>query len=239
MSSKARQKIDPQIRDMFDAEIDRPDHDRILTTLFGNDTALHALLVELHKPKEFQLFNEASRFRVNNDFYSDTFISYAEAVEKTGIEPKWISKSPINVIRKRLEVPMLWWSNNDKYSRIIGFVDIALQYEKINWPSITQNREGKCFWQKQSDQFTAILEVKGGWPTVGNLIRQLNLYSAATVQGFDGSLVRIAVGPDSSTNEILGEHGYRLVTFDAGLTNFELVPGITKPKSSKLESGQF
>lgn len=131
MSSKARQKIDPQIRDMFDAEVDRPDHDRILTTLFGNDIALHSLLVELHKPKEFQPFNEASRFRLNHDFYSDTFMTYAEAVEKTGVEPKWISKSPINIVRKRLEVPMLWWSNNDRYSRIIGFVDIALQYEKI------------------------------------------------------------------------------------------------------------
>jgi hypothetical protein len=193
----------------------------------------------IHKPKPFEAFNQGSRFKLSDNVYSDTTISYADAVSRTGIAPEWVSESPIRITQKQLEVPMLWHSDNGRSSRVIGFVDIGVQYVAIGWPTVHKDRGDKFFWQKTEEIRHAIIEVKGAWPTVGNLIRQLNLYRVASASGLHGLQARLVIGPDASTNDVLCEHGFRLATFDQLLTKFELVSSNAKPKVAALTAGQF
>ena len=238
MSSKARQKVDPQIRDMFDSEVDRPDHDLILTTVFRDEETIHSLLMALHRQQSLEPFTQASSFKLTDNVYPDAAISCADAVSRTGIAPEWVSQSPIRITQRQLEVPMLWFSDNGRSSRVIGFVDIGVQYVVIGWP-IVHNRDGKFFWQKTEEPRHAIFEVKGAWPTVGNLIRQLNLYRVASASGLQGKQARMVIGPDASMNDVLCEHGFRLATFDQFLSKFELVSSNAKPKVATLTAGQF
>lgn len=239
MSSKLRQKIDPQIRDMFDSEIDRPDHDRILTNLFSDELTIHSLLKAFHRPKSFEPFTQASRFKLTSSVYPDQVLNYEEAVSRTGVTPEWVCQSPIQISRKQLEVPMFLSSENGRSSRIIGFVDIGIQYFVIGWPTVDKNRDGKFFWKRTEEPHHAIIEVKGAWPTAGNLIRQLNLYRTASASGLYGPQARMVVGPDASTNDLLCEHDFRLATFDSSLTKFELISSNIKPKASARIEGQF
>lgn len=241
MTSKARQKIDPQTKDMFDPEVERPDHDKILTTLFSNDDALLSLLADLHQPAPLKPFTPESRFRVAHFGYGarTTVIDLAEAVSKTGVTPSWVSDSPIRIVGKQLEVPMLWYSEHQRSSRIMGFCDIAVRYQIVEWPSICVTEKGAYHWEHNAELHYALIEVKAVWPTVGNLIRQLNLYRHSSPLGHQGKESLIVVGPDVSMNEVACQHHYRLATFDSSGTKFTLQQRISAPSRSKNTEGQF
>lgn len=118
---------------MFDSEVDRPDHDLILTTVFRDEETIHSLLMALHRQQSLEPFTQASSFKLTDNVYPDAAISYADAVSRTGIAPEWVSQSPIRITQRQLEVPMLWFSDNGRSSRVIGFVDIGVQYVVIGW----------------------------------------------------------------------------------------------------------
>lgn len=242
MAGSARQKIDPQTRDMFDAEVDRPDHDRILTTLFSDDAALLSLVAGLHNLPKLQPFSPDSKFTVTSDGVRDRKVTYADAIRLTGIEPQWASLSPIRVTKKRMEVPLIHWSEKGRYSRIVGFCDIGVEYEVLSWPTIEWHSDGKYSWERPATSWAALIEVKGAWPTAGNLVRQLNLYSTLSMSGLDQSShhrSRLVVGPDATMNELVCEHGYRLATFGVSGKTFSLVPGVTAKTTPKLPAGTF
>ncbi len=241
MTSKARQKIDPSIRDMFDAEVDRPDHDKLLMTLFSDEAALHALLTELHDAKPLPPFTPESKFRVI-DYYGGKsgVISYAEAVERTGVKPSWVDSSPIRLELKRLEQPLEYSSGDTgRYARIVGFADIVLAYTVVGWPDVVEPHHRQFVWGKNEKKHCAVIEVKSAWPTVGNLVRQLQLYRFSDPVGIsERQRANVVVGPDGSMNEVLCEHHYRLVTFDQAGQSFQLLKNVA-PTVRKAQPGQF
>ncbi|MBK1684844.1 hypothetical protein [Rhodoferax fermentans] len=237
MAGSARQKIDPQIRDMFDLEVDKPDHDRILTTLFGDDGTLLRLLEELHGLEKLSPFTTESEFNVFSDQGLFKVISYDAAVEKTGITPTWERASPVRMSSKQLEVPMLWAS--ERSSRIIGFCDIGISYQLVKWPELYATTRGEYSWRRNVVQRHALIEVKGAWPTVGNLVRQLNLYRHSRPVELTGHCQLLLVGPDASMNEIACQHQYRLATFDASGKTFTLQAGDSAPARTLTTEGVF
>jgi len=240
MAGSARQKIDPQTRDMFDLEVDKPDHDRILTTLFADDVTLLRLLEELHSVRPWAAFNASSQFKVRSTYGNfERWVDYAEAVKLTGVPPTWSTTSPVRMVSKQMEVPLLWWSNNERSSRIMGFCDIGIAYEIVEWPIINSSNEGKHRWERVAPMRHALIEVKGTWPTVGNLMRQLNLYRACSPQGFTGRCQMLLVGPDASMNEIACQHHYRLATFDASGKAFTLQAEENAPVRRLTTEGVF
>jgi hypothetical protein len=237
MTSKARQKIDPTVRDMFDPEVDRPDHDQLLVSLFDDDL-LVSLLMDLHQAKPLKQFTPESRFRLREGFgNTSSVISYEKAVELTGVKPRWSTTSAIRLEGKRLEVP-LEYSSNGRFGRIVGFADVAVAYTVMGWPQVYEDGT-KHTWGASEAQWCAVIEVKSAWPTVGNLVRQLQLYRYSTPVGLtERQRLNVVVGPDSSVSDILSEHGYRMVTFKAGGTEFEVVPAAPKVAVER-QHGEF
>lgn len=242
MVSKARQKVDPLIRDMFDPEVERPEHDDVLVSLFGNDSALTDLFMSLHNPKPLPTFSDESTFQLTRSDFSVTTVGMAEAVAKTGVTPSWASPSPIRIAKKSMEVPMLLVSEHGRTPpRVTGFCDIGVAYEMVQWPMLYASKNNQWDWERKVERYYAQIEVKAAWPTAGNLIRQLNLYQYAWPSGCVGTRSLIVVGPDASMNDLACQHGYRLATFSKNCSEFTLQPDtrVVQPKLDSSKSGSF
>lgn len=245
MAGNARAKIDRQTMSMFDPEVDKPEHDAVLTTLFSANKQLVDLLTEYHQVKALEPFTAASMFSFKDEWESSkttSQITSAEAAKLTGKEAKWATTSPIRLLNKASEVILHYSADvTGRYSRIVGFIDIVVLYELVSKPPMVKRTGKETYeWVGFKSQHTAYIEVKGQWPTSGNLLRQLNLYRASSggTETF-ASRHDFVVGPDDSMNDLVCAHGYRLVTFDATGTNFQLVPGSNKAMVSKRDRGQF
>lgn len=246
MVGAARRKVDTQTQQMFDPEVDKPEHDKILTRLFSDDETLKRLFMERHGLSMLQPFTVASTFKVAKqitDFRRelDRTVTYAEACELTGTTPTWGDLHPIRIHGKSLEALMEYSNEDGKYARIIGFVDICVSYSIATTPYIVKEYDSdKHLWTREEKRPQALIEVKGAWPTAGNLIRQLNLYRSSTCKAFGGNVrEQYLVGPDESMNELAGQHGWRLVTFDPSLENFSLVPATARKPATPLGNGVF
>lgn len=247
MVGAARRKVDTQTQQMFDPEVDKPEHDKILTRLFEDDEVLKRLFMDRHKiTGMLQPFTEASTFVVKrnvNDYNRtpEREVAYAEAVQMTGTKPAWRDMHPIRIHGKTLEAMMMFSNEDGKYSRIIGFVDICVSYSVATMPYIVKSYNGEQFlWTSDKVQPLALIEVKSAWPTAGNLLRQLNLYSQSSPKAFGGTVrYQYVVGPDDSVNDLVNQHGWRVVTFDQALGKFSLVPGNVGRKQMKEVAGEF
>ncbi|GAC1355797.1 MAG: hypothetical protein NVSMB34_09390 [Variovorax sp.] len=139
----------------------------------------------------------------------------------TGKAPSWKSLSSIRIVKKQMEVLLDDVSNSGRSSRLLGFIDIGVSYEVVKRPFVEKDSKSHT-WAIDNDRRSLLIEIKSAWPTVGNLIRQLNLYSACVPRGFSGACDYLLVGPDDSMNEIAQAHGYRLATYDSTATHFKL-----------------
>lgn len=244
MSSTARRKIDPSTMDLFDKEVDRPEHDAILTRLLNDEVKLQRVLQDLHCLTDFDPFTEETIFHHHPSLPGATATfghNLEQAKALTGVAPTWTSTSPIRILRKRAEVLLLQESGG-RYPapRLMGFADIVVAYDVIKFPTLIRIGEGRLKWRVERESRIAVIEVKSAWPTVGNLLRQLNLYRWCSPLGFDGvHRTDVVIGPDDSVMETVSQHGYRLVTFNALGDEFSVVnpsPKTLAPTSDELGS---
>lgn len=241
MTSAARKKVDSRTLELFDKEVDKPEHDHILVRLFEDDEQLGKLIHALHGSPQLQPFDDRSTFNLF-DRYGTLLrkVGIDEATRLTGHRPVWKSASPFQIGHKSLEV-LMNYSTDDygRYSRIIGFIDIGVSYVEKLGPHIAIDSNGVAHWQSEHQQRMALFEVKSAWPTVGNLIRQLNLYRYASPVSFHGLRKNILVGPDDSMNDIANQHGYRLITFNEDASKFTLCPAPQSKAKPEYAAGEF
>jgi hypothetical protein len=238
MTSKARQKVDPTIRDMFDSEVDKPDHDRVVMALLKNDAALFSMLATKHEATELGDFTEQSQFRVFDEGDRTSAMGFVDAVKRTGITPKWSNRSSIRLEKKQMETPLLLSNGTGRFTRVVGFIDISANFNLVRAPTVYRSRDGTHNWQANEEAATLLVEVKAIWPTAGNLLRQLNLYNMCIADTFTGSIVKFVLGPDDSMNELLCQHGFRLATFDGQLEKFIVLEDTAVARTVR-ESGEF
>lgn len=248
MVGAARRKVDTQTQQMFDPEVDKPEHDKILTRLFDDEETLKRLFMERHRVAMLEPFTQAETFAVHayGPDYDRTparTVTYDEAVQLTGVRPTWRDLHPIRINSKALETMMTFSNDDGKYSRIVGFVDISVGYTVAAKPYVAKSStssSGKFIWCSDPLHAVALIEVKSAWPTAGNLLRQLNIYSSSSARGVSGTKrLQYVVGPDSSVNELVNQHGWRTVTFDQNLETFSLVPGSVGRRPVNKVSGEF
>ena len=247
MASNARKKVDSQTMQMFDPEVDKPEHDAVLVKLFQDEAAIVSLLTELHSLKPLEPFTQESVFATGAPYAPgcNQFVSFNRAVDLTGVEPSWESNSPIRLTHKSIEVLMNYTPDAaGRYSRLMGFMDIGVSYQVMTMPYIElSSSTNRYHWSAENLQYCALFEVKSAWPTSGNLIRQLNLYRRSVTSGFHVSIgasyKHLLVGPDESMNDLANQHGYRLVTFDSSGERFKLVPGVTEQPKKATTPGRF
>ncbi len=230
MAGAARSKIDRQTMQMFDAEVDVPQHDEILTTLFNSEDRLRAMICQLHgirqlaTPTPDQVLPIICRYEGKKTGE----ISLQEAHGKIGgPPPTWKTSDPVRDLKKTIEAPLYYVTQHA--SRILGFADLLLSYWIPGPLSVTIDSDQTHHWHVEKRPRHIVAEVKSKWPTAGNLLRQLNLYSTCEA-GAQGERIRVAIGPDSSMEDLLHAHGWRLVTFDSDLASFRLC---RKPEAQK------
>ena len=247
MVGNARKKVDSQTMQMFDPEVDKPEHDAVLVNLFQNEAAIVSLLTELHGLEPLEPFTQQSLFATGAPYApgSNQVVPFNRAVDLTGVEPSWESNSPIRLSHKSIEVLMNYSSDSaGRYSRLIGFMDIGVSYQVMTMPYIELSAStNRYHWAAENLHYCALFEVKSAWPTSGNLIRQLNLYKKSIPSGFHVSIgasyKHLLVGPDETVNDLANQHGYRVVTFDASGERFNLVPGVTAQPNKANIPGRF
>lgn len=229
--SGARQKIDRQTLQLFDNEVDRPEHDQILTTLFRNDSRLNTLLMRVHNLRELATPTAGAELGIWTQYYDPTVgakpaskVSLEQAINLAGPPPEWTSLSPIRELQKTLEHP-LYMESGPRSSRVMGFIDLLLRYQILSPLYLMELGPNKYQWETNKETWTTLVEVKSQWPSAGNLLRQLNLY-AACMRSTDTK--RVVIGPDDSMNDLLCEHGWRLVTFSPDLSSFQLMTDTKK-----------
>lgn len=241
MAGAARQKIDRQTLQMFDPEVVKPEHDQIMTTLFNDTASLEAMLRQMHRLGPLKPFAADSQFYVRGTHAYDRTakVDMAKAVELTGKKPTWKSDSPIRLVAKQMEVLLDDYSNSGRSHRLMGFIDIGVAYDVVGMPSIERDSNNVHKWVIDNERKALVIEVKSSWPTVGNLMRQLNLYRACIPRGFGDHPKYLLVGPDDSMNEVAQQHGYRLATFDASGKVFTLAPERPSARGAKSEDAAF
>lgn len=230
MAGAARSKIDPQTRQLFDVEVDQPEHDEILTTLFRSEERLKGMLRALHGIKELVQPDQSHVFKVHPAAVASGYsqpkvreVNFEDAVKLVGgTPPTWKTLEPIRDLKKVLEAPLLFYT--ERSSRILGFIDLLITYWiptglKIQESSLNRGH----YWEVEKQAYSVLLEVKSRWPTAGNLLRQLNMYSRCSA-GKSGQDIRVVIGPDATMNDLLYEHGWRLATFTPDLKQFQFCP---------------
>jgi hypothetical protein len=241
MTSNARRKIDGFTQQLFDAEVDKPAHDQVLTTLFEDRAAQAQILSDFHKLAPLLPIEQYESFRVYDGVegrWRPELIPFTEATDRCGQFPAWQSTSPLRLVTKQLESLMDYCPDGARVARLMGFMDMAILYDIQGKPTIHVER-GKWSWEQTRQRFLALFEIKGEWPSAGNLIRQLNLYRACLPRDFgrygignsNGYRERnlFVVGPDETVHSLVNEHHYRLVTYDKAGTGFSLRPQVALP----------
>jgi hypothetical protein len=245
MTSNARRKIDGFTQQLFDAEVDKPEHDQVLTALFEDRAAQAQILTEFHQLEPLLPIEDYAPFRVFDGVEGRWLaepMSYADATTRCGPFPTWQSRSPLRLVTKQLECLMDYRAAGANAARLMGFMDMAVLYDIQGKPTIHVER-GKWNWEQSRRRFLALFEIKGEWPSAGNLIRQLNLYRACSPRDFSRYAADYAphgyherslfvVGPDESMHALVNEHNYRLVTFDRAGTGFSLHPQVSTPPAA-------
>ena len=90
MAGAARKKIDPQTLQLFDPEVDLPEHDTILTALFRDEDRLLRLIKQLHglsdlkQPLETDKFDVWDSYRNSSPGGPHDVVTWQQAVEIGG-----------------------------------------------------------------------------------------------------------------------------------------------------------
>lgn len=204
--AKSREKINQQLG-FWDIKVTKPDHDTICLWAYKNaETIFRAacpemfdrtwLTDEVHLPYQKE---EATR---------DQAKAFVEANPHPN--PRITVKTLEYVLRS-------YTGYGDKLERIVGYADLLIETEIPHvWAAYKANPNGYgedlfdgfgIGWSKRADAPHILVEAKSVMPTVGELMRQINLYRTA----FRGRFV--VVSPDDSYADILKEQGVTFVKY--------------------------
>ena len=197
--ARAREKL-PQIG-FWDSEVALPKHDDICQWVYHNaDKVLRAI-----HPEHFD------RDWIREDF------SDATGVSTTELGKEFLEKNPRpnpKVAKREIEPVLRSYSgHNNNYERIVGYGDVLLTYflpkvANIYDPNILINRDAVIGYQVSGYRYQLMVEVKSALPTLGELMRQLNLYSTAFREK------QAVVSPDDQFADILREQGYGFMLYN-------------------------
>jgi len=205
--AKSREKI--QQLGFWDSEVSSPNHDMVALWAYENAE----LIFRQAYPEEFNRPWSQEEFDIQRGTNYPEWIKEAKsfADKNPRLNPR--------VSRKTLEyVLKSYTGHNNKLERIVGYADLLIDTES---PQITGDYEyNECSglpeklksvqvsWGRNFRSSQRILvEAKSVLPTVGELMRQIQLYRTA----FSGSFV--VVSPDDSYSQLLNEQNVVFVKY--------------------------
>lgn len=204
--AKSREKV--QQLGFWDTEVTKPDHDTVCLWAYNNTEVIFRAAC----PKEFDRQWDINEILLGHEDL-ESRAKIADEFKKSNPRP-----NP-RITKKSIEYVLRSYTGyQDKIERIIGFADLLFEteYPKI---SVRYKENGKfgcddifdgfeIVWSRNRWESPNILvEAKSILPTVGELMRQIQLYRTA----FHGCIV--VVSPDEKYKEILSEQGVAFVKY--------------------------
>lgn len=205
--AKSREKVNQQLG-FWDVEVTKPDHDAVCLWAYKNaETIFRAAC-----PEMFDRPWMTDEVYIDNQNNNDT----GKAMAKTFAEAN--PRPAPRITKKTLEYVLTSYTGHGKkLERIVGYADLVLETEIPQiYPDYKANPKGYgddvfdgfvLGWSRRNDAPKILVEAKSVMPTVGELMRQINLYRTA----FGGRFV--VVSPDDTYAEILKEQGVTFVKY--------------------------
>lgn len=199
--AKSREKV--QQVGFWDAEVKSPDHDTICLWAYNNAEAIFRAAHPEHFDRDWTSHDR--QMPAHNDVQRETILQASRDFARNTSRP-----NP-RIARRSLEYVLRSYTGpRGDIERIVGFADVlietALPQVGLTYAEQPNGYPGRVFsgcelgWS--TDQSPRILvEAKSILPTVGELMRQLQLYRSA----FRGKIM--VVCPDDRYAGILGEQG--------------------------------
>ena len=208
--AKTRDKV--QQIGFWDSEVKNPDHDAVCLWAYNNAEAIFRIA----HPEEFDRDWEPQDIDSppHNDSQRDSILEATRAFAKSNRRPnpRISNKSLEHVLRS-------YTGFRNDIERIVGYADLLIE---IALPRVTHNyieQRGKypdyvfvdcdITWSSEHRSPRIVVEAKSVLPTIGELMRQIQLYRTA----FRGKFV--VVSPDASYSQILAEQGVLFVQYMA------------------------
>jgi hypothetical protein len=192
----AREKI-PQLG-LWDDEVPKISHDKVVLWAYKNAEVLL---------REYLLaFPDRDPRHAASDKWDSVCIQYARANKKLSELPP-LPPKPTTLVKNRVleKVIMQHPEHGRSLPRILGYADLVIEWAE---PMVEWSQEHSK-WYLSSNGRALLVEAKTTMPSLGELMRQINLYRQVY-----GSVV--VVGQDDSYAEILREQGVLFVKYSEG-----------------------
>ena len=194
--AKSREKI--QQLGFWDSEVSKPDHDSVCLWAYENAE----LIFNRVYPEFFDQEWKDSEITLGS-FRNENAASMLLAFRNNNLRP-----NP-RIHLKTLEYVLKSYTGyENKLERIVGYADLLIETKLPNiypiWSEVGEEIQGYELHFTTDKSPKILVEAKSSLPTMGELMRQLQLYRTA----FNGKLV--VVSPDDRYEKILSEQG---VTF--------------------------
>lgn len=211
--ARAREKV-PQLG-FWDTEVTKPDHDAVCLWAYENAD----LIFRTIWPERFD------KPWLQDEVHLGWHDERGDEQERENLAREFAKANPRpnpRIARKTLEYVITRYTGyQDRTAQIVGYADLFLETElpcihpKFNtlngkdvFDGFTQGWSKRLDWTRPYVEAPRILiEAKSVMPTVGELMRQINLYRTA----FGGKFV--VVSPDDSYAELLAEQGVTFVKY--------------------------
>lgn len=204
--SKSREKI--QQLGFWDAEVSKPNHDAVCLWAYENaDSIFRTVCPEIFD--RAWLSNEVDlEYNIHQQSVGDQASAFMDANPRP---------NP-HVFKKTLEYVLKSYTGyQERTERIVGYADLLIQTEVPRivpkYKAVATKFGDRVFdgfqliWSRERGAPCILVEAKSVLPTVGELMRQIQLYRTA----FGGKFV--VVSPDDDYAKILTEQGVTFVKY--------------------------
>ena len=162
---RATQRIQQNMAMISDPEVKTPEHDAIMMWLDANmEQVLQACLCPDYAKRSWK-----------EEYLDQVFDQYvkecrhlSKRYETRSILPEPPRPRKVEIVRSKWEVPV----KREQY--VIGFIDMRVEFVWIKTLRISDYSDDP--WSQSGDHCVVNIEVKPAIPSVGELIRQINLY---------------------------------------------------------------
>ena len=204
--AKSREKI--QQIGFWDVEVSKPDHDAVCMWAYENTD----LILKTVYPERFDIVWRKDEIDFHGFSQDEKTVTLCK--EFLGANPR---PNP-RVTKKTIEFVLKSHTGyRESLERIVGYADLTIEahfpsvsakFKPSNQYSSERILEGfEMIWGKHKDAPGILVEAKSVLPTLGELLRQINLYRTA----FYGKFVVIA--PDDKYAEILADQEVAFIQY--------------------------
>ncbi len=206
--AKSREKI--QQLGFWDAEVSKPDHDSVCMWAYENADRIFKIVF----PELFDQPWKKNEISLPYDYPGHVVQGVNELANN------FVENTPRpnpRVCKRTLEYVLASHSGyQGKMERIVGYADLLIETElphiSPNYKFDKERREDvfdgfELAWSRGSDAPRILVEAKSAMPTVGELMRQIQLYRTA----FHGKFV--VVSPDDKYEGVLSEQEVAFIQY--------------------------